>query len=62
MIFERCRYQLIMSMGGPVDIAHEPIHRAMDLYGVNKKKECFEKVLTIGRWWLKKLNEKKGSG
>ena len=59
-IFFLIRYQLIMnSMGGAVDIRHEAIHRAMELYRIENRQRCFEKVLTLSRWWLEKLNASK---
>ena len=59
-IFNLVRYQLVMASGGAVDLLHEAIHRAMELYQVRNRRECFEKVLTLGRWWIPKVNEKKG--
>jgi len=41
--------QLIMGPGGPVDINHDAIHRAMDLYGIENKRGCFEQVCKIGQ-------------
>lgn len=59
-IFSRCKYQLIIGPSGAIDLNHTPIHQAIELYGAVDKKRCFEKVLTIGRWWLNRLNTKKG--
>ena len=61
-IFRTVRYQFIMGFSGPVDINHSAIHEAMRLYGIEDKKKCFEKVLTLGRWWLNKISERKGDG
>ena len=51
-----------MGFSGPVDINHSAIHEAMRLYGIEDQKKCFEKVLTLGRWWLNKISERKGDG
>lgn len=58
-IFFLVQHQLILSMGGVVDINHLAIHAAMDLYQIQNKQKCFEKVLKICRWWVSKMNEKK---
>jgi hypothetical protein len=55
-IFSITRSQLIMGFDRPIDINHTAIHSAMDLYGIKNRKECFEKVLTLSRWWLKKVS------
>jgi hypothetical protein len=53
------RYQLIMnSMGGAVDIQHEAIHKAMELYRIENRQQCFEKVLSLSRWWLERVNRR----
>jgi hypothetical protein len=57
-IFYLIRNQLIMTEKGPLDVMHESIHRAMDLYGILKKKECFEKVLLMSSTWIKRAREK----
>jgi hypothetical protein len=58
-IFRIVRGQLIMGgMGGVVDINHIAIHEAMRLYRVKDRKKCFEKVLILAGWWIKKLNKK----
>ncbi len=57
-IFFLIRYQLIMGMNGAVDISHEAIHRAMELYEIAHRQECFEKVLTLSRWWLERVNKR----
>jgi len=50
--------QLIMGMNGPVDVNHQAIHEAMKLYKIKKRKECFEKILTLSRWWINRISEK----
>jgi hypothetical protein len=50
--------QLIMGPGGPVDISHDAIYRAMDLYEVENKRRCFERVTKLGRHLINQQNEK----
>ena len=59
-IFQRVRSQLIFSFGGPVDLDHVAIHKAMELYNVEYQQECFDKVTELGRWWLNKISDRKG--
>jgi hypothetical protein len=59
-IFNLVRYQLVMASGGAVDLLHSAIWEAIDRYRVRNPVQCFEKVLTLGRWWIPKVNEKKG--
>ena len=47
-----------MGPGGPVGINHNSIYRAMDLYGVENRKDCFEKVLILSAHILKAETEK----
>lgn len=47
-----------MGFEGPIDIMHEAIHKAMDLYEVENKKQCFEKVLVMARVWIKNIRKK----
>lgn len=47
MIYLVTRDQLIMGMNGPVALNHEAVHRAMELYEVENKRQCFEKVLAL---------------
>jgi len=51
-IFFVVQDQYIMGMNGPVSINQNAIHNAMSLYDVKNKKECFEKVRILGRWWI----------
>jgi len=41
-----------MGFNGPVSIDQNAIHNAMNLYEIKNKKECFEKVRILGRWWI----------
>ena len=58
-IFLAVRDQYIMSgMGGPIAINQVAIHQAMDLYEIEFKQDCFEKVVNVGRKFLNDYNEK----
>lgn len=57
-IFYVVRNQLIMGFSGPVEINHQAIHEAMRLYKIRNRRECFEKVLTLSRWWIGEMREK----
>ena len=53
------RDQYIMSgMGGPIAINQVAIHQAMELYDIEYKRDCFDKVVNVGRKFLNDLNEK----
>jgi len=56
-IFFIVRYQLIMGPGGPIDINHLAIDAAMQREGIEGR-ECFNKVASLGRWWLERVNKK----
>ncbi len=47
-----------MSMNGPIDIMHEPIYRAMDMFKITDRKKCFFKVLSMAHIWLSKMRDK----
>lgn len=50
MIFRICQDQLLCAgMGTPYGINQVAVHEAMRLYGVEDKKNCFEKVLLLAR-------------
>jgi len=66
-IYMLCHKQLILSgMGGPIDINHLAVHKAIDLYGVDDPVGCFEKVIKVAghmlaRWEaLRKEKEDQG--
>ena len=58
-IFFIVRYQLVMSMNGPIDLNHLAIDAAMRREGIESK-ACFDKVLTLGRWWMERIGQKDG--
>jgi len=60
-IFWAVRKQYIMSWNGPIDINHEAIHKAMDLYEIKDKKDCFEKVTAIAEHIITMMREKVGN-
>ena len=45
-------------MGGPVSINQMAIHAAMELYNVEFRQDCFDKVLMLYREMCKMDNEK----
>lgn len=47
-----------MGNSGPIDINHQAIHEAMDLYEIRNKQQCFEKVLIMSNYWLDRLRKK----
>ncbi len=50
--------QFIMSgMGGPVALNQLAIYEAMKLYEIKDKQDCFEKVVILGRHFIKKQND-----
>jgi hypothetical protein len=57
-IFFLVKDQVIMGMSGPVAINHQAVHEAMRLYRIRNRRECFEKVLTLSRWWIGEMREK----
>lgn len=61
-IYLLCRSQLIVvggGMGKPyiLDIMHEPIHRAMDLYAVKNKAQTFKLVLFTAHHFIKRQHD-----
>jgi len=57
-IFFQVRYQLIMSMDGPVSILHSAIHSAIELYEIVGRRKCFEKVSRLSDWWIERVRDK----
>lgn len=55
-IFFLTRSQLIMGQS-PIDVNHLAIYSAMDLYDIKNRRECFEKVMKLSKWWIKKLKD-----
>jgi hypothetical protein len=45
-------------MGGPVAINQMAIHAAMDLYGVEFREDCFDKVVSAARALMQEDAEK----
>jgi hypothetical protein len=53
--------QYIVGMGGAVALNQVAIHAAMDLYEIQDKRACFEKVVLVGREVLKSERDEKES-
>jgi len=45
-------------MGGPVAVNQLAIHAAMELYGVEFKQDCFDKVVRLSRYFIRKMRER----
>jgi hypothetical protein len=60
-IYDLTKYQYIMSMNGAVDINHMAVWKAIEKYQVRNEKETFEKVLTLCRWNINYMVEKRES-
>lgn len=58
-IFFLVRNQLIMASNDPIDINHLAVHAAMDLYQVQNRRECFEKVINLAGYWIRELLARK---
>ena len=56
-IFFLVRYQLIMGFNGPVDINHAAIDSAMKRERIEDT-GCFNKVLSLGHWWVEQMRNK----
>ena len=52
--------QLIVGMGGAVALNQMAIHEAMGLYGIEFRRDCFEKVVMLGRYFIDKQRIEKG--
>jgi hypothetical protein len=53
--------QLIIGAAGPLGINHNAIHKAMELYEIENKRDCFERVCAISEHMLKLNWEKRKS-
>jgi len=47
-----------MGFDAPIDINHLAIHAAMKLSKIKDPEACYEKVLVLANYWLKKVREK----
>jgi hypothetical protein len=50
--------QYIVGMGGAVAVNQMAIHAAMDLYEIQDKRTCFEKVVMVSREVLQSERDK----
>jgi hypothetical protein len=62
-IFLLTKSQFIMGFGGPVDINHLAIWKAMEHYpgGIRSQWKCFKKVLRLSNWWLERIKPNEGN-
>jgi hypothetical protein len=44
-------------MNGPIGLNQQTIHEAMELYEIENRRECFEKVLRLGRHFVQEQQE-----
>lgn len=47
-----------MSMNGPIDINQIAVWKAIEKYCVRNEVETFEKVLTLCRWYIGRINRR----
>jgi len=59
MIYFTVQDQLIVGMGGAIAINQMAIHAAMDLYQIEDRMMCFEKVVMVSRVVLANERENK---
>lgn len=48
---------MIVGMAGAVALNQMAIHRAMELYEIEDRRGCFEKVIALGRHFVRKQAE-----
>lgn len=54
-----------MGFNGPVSLNYNSVDFIMDIYNIENRRECFEKVLTLYSAWLERFHkdqEMKGNG
>ena len=44
-------------MNGPIAIDQNAIHNAMELYEIENRQQCFEKVLILSKHFISKMNQ-----
>lgn len=57
MIYFLVRDQYIIAPGGVVALNQMAIHAAMELYEIDERTSCFEKVLKLYNYFIKKDRE-----
>ena len=57
-MFLAVKYQFISDSMGPIDINHLAIDSAIERKGVTDKDKCFNKVMTLSRWWIDRIRSK----
>jgi hypothetical protein len=53
-IFLIVKNQFIMGFNGPIELNHLAVDAAIKREGISSY-GCFEKVLTLGRWWVDRI-------
>lgn len=46
-----------MGFDGPIAINQLAVHENMDLYGVDDKRTCLEKVMFLSDYWINRIKE-----
>jgi len=59
-IYKATHDQLIVGVSGPVAINQTAIHNAMELYEIQDRIDCFEKVVSASRTLLEDLKDNDG--
>ena len=57
-IFYIVQSQFIMGPSGPTAINQMAIHAAMELYEIENRRECFQRVLKLAHWYMDRMREK----
>jgi hypothetical protein len=57
-IFYIVQSQFIMGPSGPIAINQMAIHAAMELYNIQNRQKCFQKVSQLSRWHIDRIREK----
>jgi hypothetical protein len=57
-IYMTVQDQYIMGFNGPIGLDQNAIHKAMELYGIENRPNCFEKVVSLGRQIINEQQKK----
>jgi hypothetical protein len=63
IIYLMVRNQIVFASAGlngsrPIDLSVPAVLGVMDLYEVDNPRDCFEKVMMLGRYFINEANEK----
>lgn len=47
-----------MGFNGPVDINHMAVDAAIRRENIRERKDCFDRVVHLAKWWIDKINNK----